>query len=337
MSLINIFNKAEQEAKLIKLKSVSGNLPPDTLKALVKLKNHIIKKYNKISQNKNSLSQMLIKSISDAENSIYRYNTMKRNGLNRNVQNEKENIKKLADNIISYSKGLSEEPVLLEGAVSNAKYVWHSSEGSCTACQARDGREYVLKEDIPEKPHPNCKCTIEKINDDENQECDCHKLYDKIDEISDEVDTIIPALEDIKNIIAEWLVVCANMPAASLGYEILEDIYIGIEAYHDFQRIKAEMIAWRGYDKFYHAKANCEAVKRGLTGEAVAYLASIGKEIVDIIKKTSKKQLTFIEAVKDSLEDLDADFYGIENGYLEGSCTINVENVGAIINKFTEK
>lgn len=337
MSKLNVFNSAQKTAELLKLKAVNGNISSGSIKILTRLKKHIVDRFDKIPKGKNLNSQALINNISDMENSVYRYETLKKSGLAKNALTEKENILKLSDSILNLSKKLADEPVLLKGAVSNAKYVWRSSKGSCDACMALDGTEYFLKEDIPEKPHPNCKCTIEEIKDDDNQECDCHKLYERIDEISNEVDTVIPELDNIKSTVAEWLVICANMPAASLGYEILDNVYIAMEAYHGFQQNKAEMIAWRGYDKYYHAKANCEAVKRGLSGELVAYFASIGKEIVDIIEKTAKKKLTFIEAVKDSLEDLDADFYGIENGHIEGSCTINVENVGSIINKFEEK
>lgn len=337
MSKLNVFNSAQNAAELLKLKAVNDNISGDSIKILSKLKKHITERFDKIPKNKNFNSQVLINNISDIENSVYRYETLKKSGLSKSLVKEKENILKLSDNILNYCKKLSDEPVLLEGAVSNAKYVWRSSNGSCDACMALDGTEYVLKEDIPEKPHPNCKCTIEELKDDDTEVCDCHKLYDRIDEISGEVDAAIPELENIKSIVAELLVVCANMPAASLGYEILDDIYIAMDAFHDFQRNKAEMIAWKGYDKYYHAKANCEAVKRGLSGELVAYIASIGKEIIDIIQKTAKKKLTFIEAVKDSLEDINADFYGIEQGHLEGSCTINVEGAGTIINKFEKK
>lgn len=334
MSQINIFEDAEKAAKLLKLKSVNGNLTNQAVQKLSKLKKYLIDKYDSISRDKNTISQELIKNISVVENSVYRYETLKKAGLAQNINPETGRILNSADKILNYSSKLSSEPVLLEGAVSNAKYVWHSSEGCCDACKALDGTEYVLKEDIPQKPHPNCKCTVEMIKDDSSEPCNCHSLYERIDNISDNVETVMPELEDIKNTVNEILVICANMPAASIGYQILDEINIAEEAFHDFQRNKAEMIAWKGFDKYYHAKANCEASRRGLSGEAVAYLASIGKEIVDIYTKTKSKKLTFIEAIKDSMEDLQADFYGIEQSTNDGSCGVNVENVGNIINKF---
>ena len=333
MTELNIFKNAENAAKLLKLKTASGSVSQPDIKKISKLKQYVISKYDKISRENLPLTQELIKNISDIETSVYKYETLKKSDFAEAAADEKSNILTSIDRILNYSKNLAEEPVLLEGAVSNAKYVWRASKGSCATCQALDGTEYVLKEDIPPKPHPNCKCTVEMIKDENTQPCDCQRLYEKIDEISSSVETVIPALEDIKNSAAELMLVAANMPVASLGYSILDEINTAQEAYHDFQRNKSEMIAFRGYDKYYHAKANCEASRRGLSGEAVAYLASIGKEIIDIYTKTKSKRLTLIEAVKDSLEDLQADFYGISRKSNNGSCGINVENIGTIINK----
>ena len=333
MAKLNIFKNAEDAAKLLKLKTANDSISQSDVRKISKLKQYVLDKYDTISRENLPLTQELIKNISDVETSVYKYETLKKSDFTEAAAGEKSNILKSLDRIVKYSKSLEEEPVLLEGAVSNAKYVWHASKGSCAACQALDGTEYVLKEDVPPKPHPNCKCTVEMIKDENTQPCGCQRLYEKIDEISSSVETVIPALEDIKNSVDELMLVAANMPAASLGYSILDEINIAKEAYHDFQRNKSEMIAFRGYDKYYHAKANCEASRRGLSGEAVAYLASVGKEIIDIYTKTKSKRLTFIEAVKDSLEDLQADFYGINQKSNNGSCGINVENVGNIINK----
>lgn len=334
MTELNIFDSAQKAAELLKLKTASDNISSQPVKKLSKLKQYIIDKYDEISHEKKSLSQALIQSISDIETSIYRYETLKKSNFAEAAASEKSNILKSIDNVLNYSRNLQDDSVLLKGAVSNTRYVWRSSKGSCPACQALDETEYVLKEDIPYKPHPNCKCTVEVIKDDTDEMCDCRSLYDKIDRVSEAVDAVIPALNYINGTIAELIVIAVNTPAASLGYQILDEVNTALEAYHDFQRNKAEMISSRGYDKYYHAKANCEAAKRGLSGEAVAYLASIGKEIIDIYTKTKSKRLTFIEALKDSLEDLQADFYGIEQSRKEGFCGDNIKNIGDIMNKF---
>lgn len=38
-----------------------------------------------------------------------------------------------------------------------ARWKWKANPGACVDCMARDGKEYKLEE-IPGRPHPNCKC-----------------------------------------------------------------------------------------------------------------------------------------------------------------------------------
>lgn len=59
--------------------------------------------------------------------------------------------------------------------MSNKKYRWHSSEGSCEKCQALNNTEYSSEKDIPDKPHPNCKFYVEVVED--NSICDCIKDF----------------------------------------------------------------------------------------------------------------------------------------------------------------
>ena len=39
-------------------------------------------------------------------------------------------------------------------------YVWHSenSENTCDVCTELDGQEFDFYDEVPERPHPNCKC-----------------------------------------------------------------------------------------------------------------------------------------------------------------------------------
>ena len=41
-------------------------------------------------------------------------------------------------------------------------YLWHSEPGACEKCQALDGKTFDDANTIPDKPHPNCKCWIER-------------------------------------------------------------------------------------------------------------------------------------------------------------------------------
>ena len=47
------------------------------------------------------------------------------------------------------------------------KYIWHSenSDDTCDVCKSLDGKEFDFYEEVPERPHPNCKCTVEIVED----------------------------------------------------------------------------------------------------------------------------------------------------------------------------
>lgn len=101
----------------------------------------------------------------DIEYSVYRYNNFLKNNMQNNAEKEAKNLINLSD----------ENSTVLQGGISNIKYIWHTEPNACKKCRELDGTEYNSKEDIPEKPHPNCKCYIEEIKDDD-EACDCYKF-----------------------------------------------------------------------------------------------------------------------------------------------------------------
>lgn len=52
---------------------------------------------------------------------------------------------------------------ILDGYVTNTRYVWKTNEGACSKCSSLDNKVYTNKKDIPQLPHPNCKCQIKQI------------------------------------------------------------------------------------------------------------------------------------------------------------------------------
>ena len=70
---------------------------------------------------------------------------------------------------------------VLKGGISNTVYIWRTEEKACERCQSLNGQEYYNIEDIPDRPHPNCKCYLETKTDDEL--CDCYDLYERLEEI----------------------------------------------------------------------------------------------------------------------------------------------------------
>lgn len=92
-----------------------------------------------------------------------------------------------------------------------------------------------------------------------------------------------------------------------------------IAAYQIFDDYKDQLQALRDADlcdectdKFYHANANYDCTQRGEVAEITAMILSILKEIYDLIDKVSHKKMTFQKAWDDSMNDLRADWYGIQ-------------------------
>lgn len=208
----------------------------------------------------------------------------------------------------------------LDGGVSYNKYIWHSSNDSCEECTALDGNEYEYEGDIPDPPHPNCKCYVETIEneEDENKEpCDC------LDDLEDDVDELIGDSESLKDeiesAIDEFMDFLSEKYIEPVKDTIsdcidnLEQIFGTvsdfIENYNDMK--EANTI---GADKYFHSKANCDGSQRGELGAEVAKGISDLREYADSFKNVYIKGMTEAESAKDSAEDQEANEYGREQG-----------------------
>lgn len=286
---------------------------PDVLKEITEQK-------VKAAKNK---SFGLYNDLSKIEHSLYRFNSLTDSGINNSADAEGKNLLHLAENTDSGN-------IVLKGGISNTKYIWKTEPNACEKCRELDGKEFDTKDEIPDKPHPNCKCQVTQVNSDEP--CDCSEFFDELDNISENIDAARQDVDGVVTFIKDALTIYSTNPLANLAYSIMNQIDIAMEAYHDFQKNKAEMIAYKGYDKYHHAKANCEATQRGLTGEAMAYTLSYGKEVYDIIKKVIFDGMEFEKAWTDSMQDIEADKFGIKKGRGGNPCSESVKNVGDIFN-----
>ena len=57
---------------------------------------------------------------------------------------------------------------ILKDGISNYIYRWDTNAGACDSCQELNNTIYNSENYIPEKPHPNCKCSVEMIEDNTN-------------------------------------------------------------------------------------------------------------------------------------------------------------------------
>lgn len=98
---------------------------------------------------------------------------------------------------------------VFKAGISNTVFIWHASEGACEKCKALDEKEYSRIDDIPDRPHPNCKCYIEeKLND---ELCDCADYYEQLQQIVLDYETLGAEVENEMESISQILSDTENM------------------------------------------------------------------------------------------------------------------------------
>jgi len=92
----------------------------------------------------------------------------------------------------------------------------------------------------------------------------------------------------------------------------------------DMARNYRELVAkdTSGADKYYHAKAHCEAAQRGKVGVKASKSFGKNREILDKVKGVLFQGKTIEEVNKDSIEDIQANEYGRSLGvkFPKGDC-----------------
>lgn len=223
---------------------------------------------------------------------------------------------------------------VLKGGISYNDYIWRTEEGACEKCQALNGLTFSNIDDIPDKPHPNCRCWVEVIDGsggggegetsylntnkqpEDDELCDCWKFFDTIEEIIGEAKSL---KDDIGLAIDNMIKTMHSNHISAIKIKIenyvdeLKQIYkticIFIKNYSDLR--EANTI---GADKYFHSKANCEASQLGDLGEITAKGICDLREFFDSYKNVYIKGMTEAESIKDCEEDEKANKYGRNQG-----------------------
>lgn len=203
----------------------------------------------------------------------------------------------------------------LEGGIENRIYIWHSNGCACTRCQELDGSVYYSEKEIPDKPHPNCKCYIEVVQDDI---CDC--LNDMLTEIDNLIGDANVLQSEIYSGISSFTDLITNKKCTPSLIAAIESCIDALQQISgtvaDFIRNYNDMKAADtiGGDKYFHSKANCDAAQRGKLASFVAKGICDLREYTDTYKNILIKGMTLAESLQDSKEDQDANVYGREQG-----------------------
>ncbi len=72
----------------------------------------------------------------------------------------------------------------------NVEYQWHSEgENSCDKCMELDGKKFKSFDDLPNKPHPNCDCTVCATSDGESVSFDPSEwVNEKLEQTAKEIE-----------------------------------------------------------------------------------------------------------------------------------------------------
>ena len=214
----------------------------------------------------------------------------------------------------------------LKGNVNYGVYVWHSSDSACEKCRSLNEKRFNSIEEIPDKPHPNCRCWVDIIEEDEEKNLfefaqDFDELISDAKSLSDEVEKGIDNLSIIyKSTFSSFSSVIQT--AIDSLFQIKDAIQIFISNYQDMK--EANTI---GADKYFHSKANCTAAQRGEIASLIARGISELRELTDSFKNIYFKGMTKIESEKDSMEDRQANDFGRNQGekYKEEACSVLVD------------
>lgn len=200
--------------------------------------------------------------------------------------------------------------------MSNKKYRWHSSEGSCEKCQALNNTEYDSEKEIPDKPHPNCKCYVEVVED--NSICDCIK--DFLAQVGEFIAEAVFLANEIKTEKNNFTRLLVSRNLGSEDYSLIENCIDALDqlagTVNDFIKNFKDMrdANTKKADKYFHSKANCEGAQRGEYGKIIAKGISDLREFTDLFKNITIKGMTIKQTLQDKKEDDEANVYGRNQG-----------------------
>lgn len=347
----------------------NSNEVDSTVNYLSDVQNNLLKNYSNpaISNiDKNTILNEFSK-IDTLKNQIYKYSKLKENDLDQEAETEKDKISNL----------------VLKSGINYYQYIWHAenTDSTCEKCRALDGTIFEFENEIPERPHSNCKCTVEMIKASDknenkkynNEPCDCweqiSEILNEVEELDSEISSDLDEinnleteinnnfeeyqalLKEIQNINSEIkeMIPCYNSCIAITGfatnipddselenrvYEIIKNIEEAKQVYEIFIEHKQEMTYTAGsFDKYYHAKANCESAELGIIQTMWATLFSIAKEIKDFKYKVFDNHQDFKKVFIDCMQDLKADLYGLLKAKEHGYYSDKVKDIGNIYKK----
>ena len=187
------------------------------------------------------------------------------------------------------------------------------------------GKIFDSLEDVPEHPHPNCKREIEPLPEDNknDEQCDCWETLGKLENVITQGENLAEEIDDsiaqIQNTANDYSVLNSEYAQSLINDLIsLEQPYITLmQTVGNFVTnfIEIKDAATKYADKYFHAKANCEAAQSGILGEILAQALSDFREFTDSFRNIKEKHLSLEASLQDIKEDQEANQEGRDLGH----------------------
>ena len=279
-----------------------------TLNTLAGIQNNLMKNYSNpvfSKDGKNKIMNMY-NTVKDLGNSLYKFASYKQNNMSMEAEDEKQ----------------TGSDIVLKGGISNVKYVWHSENGekTCDKCKALDGTTYDFADEVPERPHPNCKCHVEIVEDKKAKKsdiCDCHKFINQINGILDEINTLREVIAIKQSNILELMSYNLSLAGEQIGQWLLEQYSQMDNVLGDLTSafVESRENIYANSDKYYHMKAYCKVAQReseiaNMIAQGIGLIREAGQGLISL----ASQEASFYEAVKDFREDIRANQTGTAIG-----------------------
>ena len=241
----------------------------------------------------------------------------------KDEEKDLKNIAKLSANFTN--KYSYENTPVLKGRITNSRYIWHTNPNACQRCQDLDNTVYNKESDVPDKPHPNCKCSVEEIETKEDR-CDC------LDDLFEQIDSLVSSAENLLNEVKDYIKYFSDLLQQKVKNILAETILDNcVDALNQIIGTISDFIKDYGNirDKFYHTKEKCNnSIRTELSRilqKAIREYEKIVELLKNIIDKGSKaKPIAEYEQIsespdttiaKESIKDTNKEVNDIEEVY----------------------
>lgn len=247
--------------------------------------------------------------LTDIEQSLYRYNSFVKYGMRNEAVKEARKLSEMVNNS-------GNKDTILHGEIKNLKYIWHTEPDACEECRKLDGTVYYIKEDIPEKPHPNCKCSIEEVSVNEDN-CDCSKLIQQIDDLLTDINKLRQVISISSTNLKDILSYDLSIKIENVGQALLENFARFDTSLGDLANsfVESRNNIYENSDKYYHMNGYCKVGQRkSRISSQIALGVGKFRELYQGVMSVITQEKSLADAIKEYNEDTNANNQGYELG-----------------------